>query len=186
MDSFKKIQSEWEKQAEIVIPENGFETILSKIKAIKNKQKITNVVLGITVLILIGFFFYISGYNNNQVVLGLSLMIGGLITRIIIEILSIRRLKKLNRSKNNRVFRQDLIAYYSQRKIVHLVITPLIVLSYSIGFIILLPLFKANLSSGFYTYVVVSSTVVFLVLGIFISRQINNELVELRTLKDRE
>lgn len=186
MDSFKKIQSKWEKQAEITIPENGFEVMLNKIKAIKNKQKITNIVLGITALVLIGFFFYISGYNNNQVVLGLSLMIGGLITRIVIELLSIKRLKKLNTSANNAVFRQGLIKYYSQRRIVHLVLTPIIIVLYIIGFIILLPLFKANLSTGFYTYIVVSSIVVLLVLGLFIGRQIKKELMELRVLKDQE
>jgi hypothetical protein len=57
---------------------------------------------------------------------------------------------------------------------------------YGIGFLILLPLFKANLSSGFYTYIVVSSIVVLLVLGLFIGKQMNKELMELRALKDQE
>ena len=186
MDSFKKIQSEWEKQDEIIAPENSFESLISKIKSIKNKQKITNVVLTTTVLVLIAFFFYVSGYKNNQVVLGLSLMIGGLITRIVIELLSIKQLKKLNTSENNAVFKQGLIKYYSQRRIVHFVLTPIIVVLYVIGFMILLPLFKANLTSGFYTYIVVSSIVVLLVLGLFIGKQINKELMELRALKNQE
>jgi preprotein translocase subunit Sec61beta len=186
MNSFEEIKSEWGKQDEIIVPENSFEALLSKIKNIKKKQKITNVVLAITVFVLIAFFFYISGYKNNQVVLGLSLMIGGLVTRIVIEFLSIRYLKKLNTSKNNAVFKQGLIKYYSQRRIVHLVLTPIIVVLYAIGFIILLPLFKANLTSGFYTYIVVSSIVVLLVLGLFIGKQIKKELKELRVLKDRE
>lgn len=185
MDSFKKIQTEWEKQAEIRVPENSFDTLLSKIKAIKNKQKITNGVLTTTVLILIVFFFYISGYKNNQILFGLSLMVGGLIARIVIELLSIKHLRKLNASENNRVFKQGLIKYYSQRRIVHLILTPIIVVLYCIGFMILLPLFKANLTSGFYTYIVVSSIAVLLVLGLFIGKQIKNELINLKDLKTR-
>jgi hypothetical protein len=113
MNSFEEIKSEWGKQDEIIVPENSFEALLSKIKTIKKKQKITNMVLTTTVLVLITFFFYISGYKNNQVVLGLSLMIGGLMTRIVIELLSIKQLKKLNSSANNKVFKQGLIKYYS-------------------------------------------------------------------------
>ncbi|GMN10100.1 hypothetical protein MTsPCn9_14850 [Croceitalea sp. MTPC9] len=186
MNSFEEIQSKWNEQAKIRPPKDGFESLMKEIEKIKNKQKITNVVLFATVLVLVGFFFYISGYNNRQVILGLSLMIGSLIVRIIIELLSIKKLQRINRSKENTLFKQELTKYYNQRRIVHIVITPLIVLLYAIGFIILLPLFKANLSAGFYTYILISSIVLLVVFGFFIGRQLKNELADLRFLKDSD
>ncbi|MFD2587986.1 hypothetical protein ACFSQJ_13655 [Croceitalea marina] len=186
MNSFDEIQSKWNKQEEIRPPKEGFQILVQEIAKIKNKQKITNCVLFGTCLVLLGFFFYISGYNNKQVILGLALMTGSLVVRIIIEILSIKKIKKVNRGRNSRIFKKELLKYYSERRIVHFVVTPVIVILYGIGFVVLLPLFEASLSTGFYNYIVVSSIVISLVLGLFIAKQIKKELEDLKVLKDSE
>lgn len=186
MNSFEEIQSKWNKQDKIKAPKDGFRLLMKKIEEIKNKQRITNGVLLATVLVLVGFFFYIAGYNNHQVILGLSLMIGSLIIRVIIELLSIKKLQRINRSKDNTLFKKELTKYYNKRRIVHIVITPLIVLFYAIGFLILLPLFKANLSTGFYAYILISSIVLLFVFSLFIGKQIKTELTDLKLLKDSD
>lgn len=184
MNNFEELQSNWKNQETDKATETGFNEVLRGAKRIKNKQRITNIILGITVAILISFFIYISGYKNNQVILGLSLMVGTLIMRMLLEILSIKKLKQMNSLLDHKAYKQELICYYEQRKNVHFIWTPLIVLGYVAGFFILLPLFKANLSSGFYSYIIVSGIISLIVLTVFIAKQIQNEMQEIRRLKE--
>lgn len=183
MDNFEELQSNWKNQPEIEATEKGFQSLLNGLSAIKNKQRITYLVLGSTIIILIGFFFYIAGYSNQQVVLGITFMIGSLLIRILLEVLSIRNLNKMNMVSQQTDFRNDLLAYYKNRKLVHFLWTPIIITCYVIGFIILLPLFKANLSAGFYTYIIISSIVLLIFFSVFIAKQIRNEIKELKRLK---
>lgn len=184
MYNFEELESNWKNQPEIQVTEQGFQEVLNGLRKIKNKQRITNVVLGITAIILVVFFFYISGYRSQQVILGISLMIGSLLIRILFEVLSMRKLRKMNAVAHSTDFRNGLIGYYKSRKFVHFGWTPLLILSYVAGFLILLPLFKANLSSGFYTYIVVSSIVLLIVLSIFIAKQIRIEMNNLKRLQE--
>ena len=123
--------------------------------SLKRKQGIKIFVLLITILILVGFFFYIEAYRNITVSMALLLMIGSLFVRIFVELLSINKLKKIDVTKNSSVFSEKMVAYYKSRIRTHYITTPIIIALYSIGFIILMPFFKENLSSGFYTYIAI-------------------------------
>ena len=182
MDSFEKLQSEWKKQSEIKVPEGGFQALLNRVNTIKTGQKITNAVLSATVLILAIFFIYIAGYKNNQVFLGLSLMIGSLVVRIAIEVFSVKNLKNISAVLSVNLFKEKLTSYYKNRRKVHYVLTPLILIIYSIGFLILLPIFKENMSAGFYSYIVFSSITLLVVFCVFIYVQIQKELIALKNL----
>ncbi|MGK0493823.1 MAG: hypothetical protein ACJAU2_000199 [Maribacter sp.] len=184
MNNFEELESNWNNQPEIQATEKGFQEVLNGLRKIKNKQRITNAVLISTAIILVVFFFYISGYSNQQVILGISLMVGSLLVRILFEVLSIRKLRQMNAVAHSTDFRNGLIGYYKGRKFVHFGWTPLLVLIYIAGFLILLPLFKANLSSGFYIYIVVSSIVLLIILSIFIAKQIRTELSNLKRLQE--
>lgn len=186
MTSFNKLKSEWSNQTEMKASKDDFQSMLKKIKSIKNKQRITNVILSITILVLCAFFIYISGYKNSTVILGISLMIGSLSSRVGIEMLSIKKLKELDILLKPEEYQSELTSYYKKRTWVHFLWTPIIIAVYCFGFILLLPLFKASLSSGFYTYIVISSVVVLFVLGGFIALQIRRELADLKQLKHRE
>jgi hypothetical protein len=184
MNNFEELQSNWKNQPEIQATEEGFQSLLDSLRILKNKQRITYLVLGSTIIILIGFFFYIAGYSNQQVVLGITFMIGSLLIRILLEVLSIRNLNKMNMVSQQTDFRNDLLAYYKNRKLVHFLWTPIIITCYVIGFIILLPLFKATLSAGFYTYIIISSIVLLIFFSVFIAKQIRNEIRELKRLQE--
>jgi hypothetical protein len=80
-------------------------------------------------------------------------------------------------------FKQQMIGYYEKRKKVHFIATPIIILIYCFGFVLLLPAFKESLSVGFYNYIVVSSIVLFVVLSLFIAREVKRELLGLRELQ---
>lgn len=183
---FEDLKSAWKNQHNIDPPENGSQKIVEKVRFMKNKQRITNGVLAITFLVLVGFFFYISAYRYTQVMLLLLTMIGAVLLRIGIEVYSLSNLKKLDSTVHMGEFFIKLKRYYTQRLKVHYVATPLILIIYSIAFVGLLPYFKESLSSGFYTYIQISSVMVLIVLSFFIGLQIRKELRLLRTLKNEE
>ena len=183
MTAFENLKSQWENQSQPEAPDNGSKSIMAKMASIKKKQQITNGVLFFVVAVLIGFFFYISAYKFQTVMIGLVLMIGVLVIRIIMEVFSVRAMKKIDISLDNTIFKQHMIKYHKKRVKVHFIATPLIIMGYCIGFVMLLPSFKATLSAGFYKYIVVSSIVLVVVFGIFIAKQIKKELLILNELK---
>lgn len=183
MTAFEDLKSQWGNQSQSEIPKEGAKQIMKKIAFVQKKQGITNVVLGLTGVVLIAFFFYISAYKVQTVMVGLLLMIGALVLRIGLEFSSIRTLKNMDVSTTVEKFKQQMIHYYKGRTKVHFIGTPLIILIYCIGFAMLLPAFKENLSSGFYNYIIISSIVLLLVLCLFIARVVRKELRLLKELK---
>ncbi len=184
MINFEDLKSQWEKQPEAKAPENGTESIVVKINAMRKKQLITNIILVATLLVLIGFFFYVMAYRDQVVLWGLLTMMTALLVRIAIEIRSVRVLRRLNNGLDAKQFKVRMTRYYEQRKIIHVILTPLILIAYCWGFVRLLPAFKANLSSGFYTYILVSSIVLIVFFTVFIGYHLRKELQILKTLKE--
>lgn len=184
MTTFENLKSQWDNQSEIEVPNNGAQLIIEKTKRLRNKQQITNVILGITVMTLVCFFFYIAAYNNAIVALALVLMVGGLIVRMLIERLSIRRLEKINIKADANTFKQRIIRYYKNRVKTHYVLTPIVFVMYIAGFAILLPFFKQDLSYGFYIYILVSGITFLLVIALFIRKQIKKELIVIKELQN--
>ena len=182
MSNFNTIKQQWA-QREIPLPqENDFLNIIEKSKSIRNKQIIGQWVLGITLLVLIAFFFYIAAYKNSQLFLGLGTMIGSLVLRIGIEFMAMIKKTHLPADRDLIGYTNQLIRFYSKRKYIHFIVTPMLFLSYIVGFLMLLPSFKQEFSVGFYIYILVSSSVVFIALTVLIGYQIRKELNVLREL----
>ncbi|WP_405400054.1 hypothetical protein [Maribacter sp. Asnod2-G09] len=183
MNNFEDLQKKWQNQTTVSATEDGFQALLKSVKSIEQKQRTGNVVLTITIIILVAFLLYVSGYKSTTFLLGIGLMIGSLAVRIAIELYSLKRLRTINFSKESNTFRSDLTSYYSFRKYTHYVVTPLAVGIYTVGFIILLPLFKATLSNGFYIYILCSSVVFLVVFSVFLYKQAKSELLKLKQLQ---
>ena len=184
MTTFKDLKSQWDSQPKHNIPNGGSELIIKKMTTLKRKQAITNIVLLITILILVGFFFYIKAYKNTTVASALLVMVGSLFVRIFIEYLSIKELNTIDVTKNATAFSENMISYYKRRIRTHYIITPIIIVLYSIGFMILMPFFKDNLSRGFYTYISVSAIIILIIMVFFIGKQIKKELSILKGIQD--
>lgn len=182
MTNFEDLKSQWDNQPKSKSPVDGSKQIIKRIHFVKQKQRLTNIVLGITAIVLISFFIYIKAYRNAIVTAALLLMIGSLLSRILIEIVSSRKLKNMNVTLDAGRFKQKMIAYYKKRMKIHYIITPVIAALYIVGFILLLPFFKEELSNGFYLYIKVSAVVVFLSLTIFIRKEVLKELKILKEL----
>lgn len=183
MEAFEDLKSQWKDQKEVSPPKDGIKQILETLSGIRKGQRLTNVILAITALVLIAFFFYISAFKFQTMMIGLLLMIGVLLVRIALELFSIYKLRNINPLASASQYTQQIVDYYGFRQKVHFMITPLILLAYCTGFYILLPGFKASLSTGFYNYIIVSAILVLVVLGLFIGKQILAELKVLRNLK---
>lgn len=184
MEAFEDLKTQWNDQEEILVPKEGAKQLIEKIAGIRKKQGITNLVLSITVVVLIAFFFYVSAFKFQTTMTGLLIMIGVLIIRIVLEFFSIKTLRNMSAIANASKYKQEITKYYDGRRIIHFMITPIIVIAYCIGFYILLPNFKVSLSTGFYWYIIGSAIVTLIVLSLFVSKKIQQELQLLRNLKE--
>ncbi|MDP5060423.1 MAG: hypothetical protein NWP64_00750 [Maribacter sp.] len=186
MNNFEDLQNNWQNQTTVSATEDGFKALLKGVKSIEQKQRTGNIVQTITIIILVAFLIYVSGYKSETFMLGIGLMIGSLVVRIAIEMYSLKKLRSISFSNESNTFQNDLTSYYSFRKYTHYLITPLALVIYTVGFIILLPLFKASLSHGFYLYILCSSVVFLVVFSIFIYKQIRKELSKLKELQMKD
>lgn len=159
MEEFEELQSLWNQQSDATPKLNSNEI---RAKSNDNIRKIKRGhfwTIGIlTMLIFVLGYFYLWIFNDkiaNQIK-GLQLMIVVIIARIILEIISIFQFSRIDFTNSFKNYTEQLTAFYKFRKVTHFIITPFIYLSYFLGFISLLPLFKENLSEGFYLYVVIS------------------------------
>lgn len=183
MNDFENIKTKWTQGQKAFDSETGYKEILKKSKQIRKKQRIGQIVLGATVILLLFFFFYVSAYNNTRAFWGLGMMMGSLTIRIVMEYYSIQKLSKIPPYKKMKDYNQKLITYYTSRKLIHFLVSPLLFGSYVFGFILLLPVFEKKLSQGFYTYILWSSVFIFIGLAILIGVQIRKELLILKQLK---
>ncbi len=184
MITFENLKLQWEDQPVQNTPVNGAKDIIQKVAFLNRKQRITNVVLLLTAIVLLGFFFYIVAYKNTIASVALILMTCALCIRVFIEHLSISKLKQIKTTVNTSTFKNKIVKYYKNRIKTHYIITPIIFVLYSIGFIMLLPLFKQGLSYGFYLYILISGIIILIIMGLFIRKQILKELVILKELKN--
>ena len=180
---FKDIQNTWQQQSgKTTVPD--FKPAQQKLKKIRIGQRITQLILGITGIVLIVFFFYISAYKYNGTLLGMSLLISVIVIRVFIEIKSQQQLKKINRLLSLEDFKAQLITYYEKRKKLAFTIIPLLLVIYNIGVGIMMYYFYQYLSRGFFYYVLISYLVSFVVLFYFIRKQVLNELSILKNLQE--
>ncbi|WP_024482297.1 hypothetical protein [Cellulophaga baltica] len=183
MKAFEELKIQWAEQDIIATPSEGHKAILKKVNSIKKKQKLTNGILTITVSILVAFFIYIAAYNQSMTAIGLALMITALVIRILIELISTKKIRSLEIAAKASAYKKNVALYYQERKKIHFIWTPILIVVYILGFVLLLPSFKENLSPGFFLYITISFPIIMTVLSTFIYKKISFELNLLQQLK---
>jgi hypothetical protein len=133
-------------------------------------------------MVLIAFFIAVGAYKNWTESIGLSFMIVFLLLRVIIEIISKQQLQSIDQTNDFQTYVEKHQRYFKNRQWIHFVLTPIVYLAYFGGFASLLPVFKAQLSEGFYLYIIMSGVVIFIGLGLFIGYHIRKELQDLQFL----
>lgn len=152
-------------------------------KTIKRKHFWTIAILLMTFILLIIYFIWANFYVLSLFTIGLGVMMGMLLLRIVLEIVSIRRFEKLRLDLSLQVYTQLVTKFYNWRKKLHYIVTPVIYIGYFCGFMMILPILKVNLSSGFFNYILFSGLIVFIGLAVFIYQQIRKELILMKYLK---
>ena len=158
--------------------------IIKKAKSQRKGQYITIAILTITVLVLLVFAFYVV-IQWNDFTLGLTLMIASLVFRIILEFFSLYRKESQLITLDHSSFRAYLKKHYRSRLRINYYVTPICFAIYVLGFLKLLPYFKAEFSQGFYHYIVISGGISLLVLMVIIVNSIKKEHKSLAQLNEQ-
>lgn len=164
-------------------PEEGIRGIQSRLASLTRDSRGTTWVLLATTAGIIGFFSYLGAFASREVVLALVLMAGSLVFRIALEVYGRRRLGRMDPTLPSSEFQDRLHRYYAHRRWVHVVATPVVLILYGLGFVILLPDFRQSLSPGFYTYILISGAAFALGLFWLILSQVRREFRMLRELR---
>jgi hypothetical protein len=132
---------------------------------------------------LIAYYLWVGVGGVNMFTMGLSIMVGVILIRIIIELISIKKLSTIKLDTAMTDFSIRMAAFYKWRRRIQSIFVPIIYVSYTVGFVILFPAFKDNLSPGMYWYVVISGLVILIGMAIYVRMQIQKEIRLLNLLK---
>ena len=183
MKTFEELQNAWNSNDQ-EIDESFLNQLPGTIKKINAKKRITMLVLGITAIILLIYLFWIGKDAPLLFIVGLGIMITSLFIRIVLEQLSIHKLSKIPKDHSFYTHQDRLKSYYTSRLVIHQWITPLILIAYWIGFVLLLPALKENLSTFWFNYVWISSIPIAIVMVLFIAHHIKKERKTLEQLQE--
>lgn len=100
------------------------------------------IVLSLLVIALSLFFYYVAPFQELLSRIGVSLMIGGILIRIVIELFSSSKFKRIQLVNDTSTTTRHTMDFYNLRKQIHGPVTLLIVALYTIGFWFLTPEFS--------------------------------------------
>mgnify|MGYP006269669677 CR=1 FL=1 len=143
-------------------------------------QKIA--ILTITLMGIVLFFRYVAPFRETLSIIGMSLMIGGLVLRILIEAYSIWRTARIEISDSVWSFNQSYLHFFTYRKRIHGPVTISILVAYSVGFYLLIPEFSQYFTPLTTLLIAASYLLAAASFGYFIRMGIRNEMNVLRAL----
>jgi hypothetical protein len=187
MEKFEALQDIWNQQTGQNAPVLSDEIIAKATAQTKKMATIhlsTMLILGVTLLCLIGFFLKLNLQDISLAFVGILLMILSLCSRIILEFMSLKRFKKVDILSDFDAYTQEITRFYAFRKTVQFFVTPLSILCYCIGFAMILPAFKQTISHDFYLYILISGSLFLMFITWIIIRQVKQELSILDFLKN--
>jgi uncharacterized membrane protein (DUF485 family) len=139
-------------------------------------------VLTLTVAFLVFYFYYLYNFQDVLSNIGSSLMIGGLMLRIGIEIYSALRSRSINVADSAAQSLQKSDAFYDFRKRIHGPVTVIIFVVYFIGFYMLSPEFSRYISTSWMILMDGGALMVAVFLALVIRKGIQQELRDLEKM----
>lgn len=179
MTDFDKIKEWWDQQPTTKTTVRAGDIIQkteSHLKKIRRNHIGTVAILAVVVVVATAYFIWVSLSHWSWFATGLTLMIGTMVWRIILELISMKRFSEIKPNDSFLEFSQKITAFYIWRKKVHLVQTPIIYLSYTAGFLMLLPTFKATMSTTLFWFCTLSGSIFLIVFGRFMIHLIRKEI----------
>ncbi|WGK65774.1 hypothetical protein [Croceiramulus getboli] len=182
MKNYDQIEELWSAQPlDKGIPGDSAD-IQKKVETLSRKYTWTHLILGVTILGLVVFAVFVSGFSQRRSSLGFGLMIAALLLRGGIEAWHQYQLRNLDPGLPAVAYAQKLSRFYKSRTWVHYLLTPVCLGAYSWGFILLLPYFEASVSPGFYSYIWISALILLGIAIVFFWNLMQRELAEIKSM----
>jgi hypothetical protein len=186
MNAFTDLEQAWQQQAgtgkQRPSPAQLVQLAEQHARRLKAKFRWTMGILSVTVLVLAFYFATYAGFRFTAFSLGLLLMMGSLLIRIMLEWINALQFRRLDVRADFSTYLQQFTFFYRKRRLLHLFVTPLLYAAYTIGFVLLLPVFRQEFSTGMYVYLLVSGFGSLVVLAWVILKANRRELSILKQL----
>ncbi|WP_025664822.1 hypothetical protein [Aquimarina megaterium] len=192
-NEFDDLQRKWQKGKKDIESNSGvLEETLSSITSKKNSNTRFHygniIILSITLIGISAFFYYIAPVKEILSRIGVALMIGGLLLRILIECGSVLKSKKIDIIDDVLKTTNNTIAFYKFRKRIHGPITITIIALYTIGFYMITPEFSLYFTTWQMVLIDVSYVISAIIFIKFVRSSIQKEirtLLEIIELKNK-
>jgi len=189
MNSFNDLKNSWHNsKGNLAALSNEPDFIIQEAKKSKRKtqgaQIATIIILSITLLGLIAFFSTVARFQDLLSRAGVFLMCGGLLLRIVIEVISLVKSKKLLLDLSAHELTVKMGQYYVYRTKIHGAITYIILALYIIGFYMLTPEFMQHLAMKWVWLMDIGFVFIAVTLFYVIRKGVLEELAVLRRFKD--
>ena len=139
----------------------------------------TLLILTSTLAVISSFFYFVAPVKMTWSRIGVAGMIGGLVIRIIAEIISIQKAKKIQDFDPAAKTLQNWMDFHLFRSKIHRYIAPFVVLIYTVGFYLITPEFALYIPFWPLVLMDVSYVVIAIVLFIIIRKAVQKEMRQL-------
>lgn len=133
-------------------------------------------ILTITLIGISAFFIYVAPLQWVLSHIGIALMTGGLLLRILIECYSIYRASKVKISDSTAVSSEKSLRFYAYRKRIHGPVTISILIAYTLGFYLLTPEFATYFTTTQVVLIDLSYLLAAAIFGYSIRKGIKDEM----------
>lgn len=189
-DKFDQLKNSWKEAKEGQSSSNSSNDMLKLAQtnhANSKKAQIGNIiVLSLVVIGLCAFFIFLAPMQETLSRVGIGLMIGGLLVRIVIELVSHQKARNIDYSSSSTDSTQQAKEYYNYRKRIHGPVTITIIALYTIGFYALTPEFSKYFNTFWMWMIDGSYVVIAIVLFIGIRKGVVQEMKDLQQISDLE
>ncbi|QKX06671.1 hypothetical protein HN014_17700 [Aquimarina sp. TRL1] len=179
--NFEELQNSWESsKKEITSSDDSLNNLYASIKK-KEKENFffyygTISILTITLIVISLFFYYVAPVKELLSKIGASLMIIGLLFRILVEVISIYKAKQINSLDKTLQQTENSIVFHQFRKTIHQVVAPVIIVLYTLGFYMITPEFSRYISFWNLVFIDVSYVIMGSILFVLIRRGVKKEM----------
>lgn len=187
-DKFDQLKNSWKEAKEGQSSVGNSSDMLKVARENHNKSKkaqIGNViVLSLVVIGLCAFFYFLAPLQETLSRIGIGLMIGGLLVRIIIELVSYQKASKIDYSSSSTDTMQQAQTFYNYRKRIHGPVTITIIALYTIVFYALTPEFSKYFDTFWMWMIDGSYVIIAIILFLGIRKGVVQEMKDLKQINE--
>ncbi len=172
-NQFSELENAWKQgKNNLKEPALNIEETYEKVRQQKKENFLfyygTIAILSTTLIVISCFFYFVAPVQELLSRIGAGLMLGGLIVRILFEIISIQKAKHIHVLETSLKTVNNSMAFYKFRKNIHSKVAPVIIVLYTVGFYLLTPEFLLYMNP----WSVVFFDVFYLFIAVFLFVQI--------------